>query len=196
MRKYALIAAKAAVSIGLLYFALARTDFSAVSERLSRLDMTWGLLAVAVLGVQIVLISIRWRKIAESCRAGLSLGRACHLNLIATFFNQVLPSTVGGDAYRAWGAYRRGVPGADAVASVLVDRIFALVSLVIMIVLGLWWLLDIIQAPAARWIVAVVVFGAFAGFAALIALVSARQWLQRWPATRMLLTTATKCWCR
>ena len=183
MRKYVLIAAKAAVSIGLLYFALSRTDFSAVAARLTRLDVAWSLLAVAVLGVQIVLISIRWRRIAASCDAELSLGRACHLNLVATFFNQVLPSTVGGDAVRLWLFARDGAGWSKATYSVLLDRFVGVLALALLVVVCLPWSFQLIQNPIGRSLLLAIGCGSVAAGIAFVALGSRDwAWMQRfWP---------------
>ena len=191
MRKYALIAAKAAVSIGLLYFALARTDFSAVSVRLSRLDVAWSLLAVTALGVQIVLISIRWRKIAESCEAELSLRRACHLNLIATFFNQVLPSTVGGDAVRLWLFARDGAGWSKAAYSVLLDRFVGVLALAFLVMVSLPWSFQLIQNPIGRALLLAIGCGSVAAGIAFVALGSRGWvWMQRFWPTRHLAELA------
>ena len=191
MRKYALIAAKAAVSIGLLYFALSRTDFSAVSARLSRLDVAWLLLVVAVLGVQIVLISIRWRRIAASCGAELSLGRACHLNLIAAFFNQVLPSTVGGDAVRLWLFARDGAGWSKATYSVLLDRFVGVLALALLVVVCLPWSFQLIQNPIGRTFLLAIGCGSVAAGVAFVALGSRDwAWMRNFWLTRHLADLA------
>ena len=54
------------------------------------------------LGLQLTLASLRWQRIAEFGGGHLSAGRAVLYTLIGSFFSQVLPSTVGGDAARIW----------------------------------------------------------------------------------------------
>src|SRR5689334_22669447 len=100
MRQLALIAVKIAVSATLLYFAMRRIDLGTVEERLSRIDWGWIVTAVATLLVETGLVTLRWRRIARSCGAPMSVEQALRFNLIASFFGQVLPSTVGGDAAR------------------------------------------------------------------------------------------------
>jgi uncharacterized membrane protein YbhN (UPF0104 family) len=48
--------------------------------------------------------------------------------LVAMFFNNILPSTVGGDASRAYDSYRIGQRG-SAMTSVIVDRLLGLLVL-------------------------------------------------------------------
>ncbi len=59
--------------------------------------------------------ALRWREIANACEAHLSIGTALRFNLIGAFFNQTLPSTIGGDgcAPLAAAAARRDLAGRD-----------------------------------------------------------------------------------
>ena len=192
MRKYLLIAVKAVVSVGLLYFALARTDFSAVGARLDRLDIAWSLLAVLGLGIQLLLISIRWRKIAESCGAKLPLPRAFRLNLIATFFNQVLPSTVGGDGVRIWLFARDGAGWFKAAYSVLLDRFVGVFALALLVVVCLPWAFQLIENPIGRTALVLIGCGSVGAGIAFVTLGS-RNWVWMrnfWP-TRHIVQLAT-----
>ena len=192
MRQILLIAVKAAVSIGLLYLALARTDFSAVGERLSRLNVAWCLLALASLGVQLILVSIRWRRIAANCEAELPLSRAFQLNLVATFFNQVLPSTVGGDAVRIWLLARDGAGWSKATHSVLLDRFIGVLALAVLVVLCLPWAFGLIHDPVARAVLVLIGCGSVAAGLAFIALGSRNwAWMQSFWPTRHIAQLAT-----
>ncbi len=193
MRHYALIAAKAAVSFGLLYFALARTDFSAVAARFDRIDLGFSLLAAAVAGLQIVLASIRWRSIATSCGAGLALPQALRLNLIAAFFNQVLPSTIGGDAVRIYLFGRAGAGWTKAAYSVLLDRFVGVLALAVMVVICLPWSFQLVQSPIGRSVLLLIGCGSVAGGAAFVALGSLKwSFMQRYWITRQLAQLSTE----
>jgi uncharacterized protein (TIRG00374 family) len=117
----------------------------------------------------------------------LPFGDAWKLVLIGYFFNQTLPSTVGGDAYRAWGAYRLGIRAGEAVTSIVVDRFLALVSLVAMIGGGLWWLFDFVHAQTARLVVVFIMVAAVVGTAGLIYLARFEAPLKKWRITRFLV---------
>lgn len=191
MRQIVLIAVKAAVSIGLLYYALARTDFSAVGERLNRLDVAWSLLAVVLLAAQLLLISIRWRVIAQRCGAALGLWHAFRLNLVGAFFNQVLPSTVGGDAVRIWLFARDGAGWAKATHSVLLDRFIGVLALAVLVVICLPWAFGLIQNPIGRTVLLVIGGGSVVGGLAFVALGSRDwAWMQKFWATRQLAQLA------
>ena len=108
MRRTFLLLAKAAITGLLLYFSLRWVNLDALVERLNRLEPSWLIVAVALLAIQLLLLSARWRQIAISCGADLGFAGTLQINFIAAFFNQVLPSTVGGDGVRIWFAARRG----------------------------------------------------------------------------------------
>ena len=73
--------------------------------------------------------AIRWREVALACGAALAPRQALRFNLIASFFNQGLPSTVGGDAARIWLLARTGAGWWKATCSVLLDRFIGVLAL-------------------------------------------------------------------
>jgi uncharacterized membrane protein YbhN (UPF0104 family) len=192
MRQLVSLAVKAAITAALLYFAIGRTDFATISARLNQLEYGWMLLAVALAALQLVLISVRWQVIAAHCDAELSFRHALRFNLIATFFNQVLPSTVGGDAVRIWLFARDGAGWARAAHSVLLDRFIGVLALAVLVVICLPWAFNLIHDPAGRAVLLLIGFGSIAGAACFVALGSLRwHWLQRFALTRHLTQMAT-----
>ena len=69
-------------------------------------------------------------------------------NLIGTFFNQTLPSSIGGDAVRLWLVARGGAGWRAATYSIFVDRAIGLIALAIIIVASLPWSYSLIGDPA------------------------------------------------
>ena len=106
-----LFGAKIVVSLALLYVSLRFVNFGALRERLNQIDFVWIAAALVILGLQIVPVSLRWQRIANTCGAPLRAQRAILYTLIGLFFSQVLPSTIGGDAARnlAFGPRHRHV---------------------------------------------------------------------------------------
>jgi uncharacterized protein (TIRG00374 family) len=191
MRPILLIAAKTAVSVGLLYFALTRTDFSVVVSRLHQLNIVWCLLTLGILGLQLVLVSIRWREIANLCGAALALSAAFRLNLVGAFFSQVLPSTVGGDAVRIWMFARDGAGWAKSAHSVLLDRFIGVLALALLVVMCLPWTLELIRNPVGQAVLLLIGCGNVAAGLAFIALGSRTWiWMQRSWATRQIAQLA------
>jgi uncharacterized membrane protein YbhN (UPF0104 family) len=191
MRRLPAFAAKAAVSALLLYFAVTSVNFSTIGDRLKELNIAWMLGAVALVCMQIVMLSIRWQQIARACDAPLSPARAFRFNLIATFFNQVLPSSVGGDAARIWLLARDGAGWTKAFHSVLLDRFVGVLALALLVVFCLPWTLERIQSPVGRSALLVIGVGSVCGAAVFLLLGHLKWgWLARWMPTRHLTEMA------
>lgn len=186
--RYVLAALKLVISIGLLYFAFTQSDFSSIWPRLQGLGIAWAVVTLAILLCQQLLVSIRWREIATSCGAQLPLGSAFRWSLISAFFNQVLPSTVGGDAVRIWLFARDGAGWPKATYSVLLDRFVGVLVLALIVVLCLPWAFQVIQNPFGRMVLVAIGCGSIAAGLGFLALGS-RDWKRAqafWPTRHIL----------
>lgn len=96
-----------------------------------------------------VLMAWRWLALLHGVEANRPLQRARLLRVffVSTFVGTFLPGSVGGDAVRAVSATRHGVSMANAVASVAVDRLLGIVSVMLMAVAGLWFVGRQLDAP-------------------------------------------------
>src|SRR5687767_9659599 len=139
MRQWALFALKFAVSAALLYLATRRIQIDTIGERLNQLVPGWLVLAIAIGLLQTGLGAVRWQRIASLCGAAMPQSQAVRFGMIAAFFNQVLPSTVGGDAARIVLAARAGNGWRKATYSVLLDRFIGLLALAMIVTAGLYW---------------------------------------------------------
>ena len=179
------LAAKIAVSAALLYFAFARVDLSTIGSRLQQAKIAWLTALVLAIAIQIVLVALRWRQIAQQCGAPIPTATALRYMLIASFFNQTLPSTVGGDAARIWFVARAGAGWQAATYSVIVDRVIGLAVLVAIVVVCLPWLFDLVRDPLGR--ASMLVIGSAGIVATIVFLIMGQarwSWLGRWWITR------------
>jgi uncharacterized membrane protein YbhN (UPF0104 family) len=186
MRRWILLALKLAISGGLLYWAFRSVDLGAVAGHFARIDAAWITAALALLAAQIAVAGQRWTWIAERLGAPLPVARAVRYSAIAAFFNQALPSTVGGDAMRAWLLGRGDRHWKRAIYSVVVDRIAGVGFLAAIVAACLPWSLDLISAHEGRAAVIVIGFGGVAGFALGLALGAVRpgERLTAWRVVR------------
>jgi uncharacterized membrane protein YbhN (UPF0104 family) len=184
MRRIALSSLKILVSAALLYLALRKVDFQDLASRFNVASLGWIALAIAVTFLQIFIGVLRWREVSAECGAPLALPAAMRYNLIGTFFNQTLPSSIGGDAVRLWLVARAGAGWRAATYSIFVDRAIGLIALAIVIVASLPWSYRLISDPSGRAALLFVDFAALAG--GLGFLIFGRlqwPWLKRWWAT-------------
>jgi uncharacterized protein (TIRG00374 family) len=67
---------------------------------------------------------------------------------VSTYLGTFLPGSIGGDAVRTYALNRLAVPAADAFASVFLDRLLGIVSLLVMALAGLALARDLAHDPA------------------------------------------------
>jgi uncharacterized membrane protein YbhN (UPF0104 family) len=96
MRRILLSTIKILVSAALLYLALRKANFHDLASRINIASLGWIGLAIAVTFLQIFVGVLRWCEVSAECGAPLPTKQAMRFNLIGTFFNQTLPSSIGG----------------------------------------------------------------------------------------------------
>ena len=133
LRALTVFAAKVAVTACLLVYVLRKVDIAPVLAQIRTVDRQWAAVALAVMSMQLVVVSWRWYLVNQLVSARMRFEQVFRLMLIGQFFNQVLPSAVGGDAVRAWLASREGVSLGRAITGVVCDRAIGLIVLVLVI---------------------------------------------------------------
>jgi uncharacterized membrane protein YbhN (UPF0104 family) len=187
MRRILLSTLKIVISAALLYLALRKVNLAELASRIDVASLGWIGLAIAVTFLQIFVGAWRWREVSAECDAPLTIQQATRFNVIGTFFNQTLPSSIGGDAVRLWLVARGGAGWRAATYSIFVDRAIGLIALAIVIVASLPWSYHLIRDPAGRSALLLIDFAALA--AGLGFLVLGRlpwPWLKRWWGTHHL----------
>ena len=120
------------VSGGLLWFLLSKPEFEFALGRLERIEPDMLVLAVALICFQAILGGMRWEIVNKAIAKPLGIVKAVRVFYVGMFFNQALPSSIGGDTVRIYIIYRAGLTLASAVNAVLLERVAVFVSLVIM----------------------------------------------------------------
>ncbi len=184
MRRILLSAIKILVSAALLYLALRKVNFADLAARIDLTSAAWLALAVALTFLQIFIGVLRWRIVGAECGAPLPLRQAMRFNVIGTFFNQTLPSSIGGDAVRLWLVARNGAGWRAATYSIFVDRAVGLIALAVIIVASLPWSSHLISDPYGRSALILIDLVALAGGAGFLVLgVLPWPWLKHWWGT-------------
>ena len=138
------------VTVGLLWLLAANVDLEAVGKTFAEASPGWIVATLVLAFTQPVLGSGRWRIVCRQLGKPLHFLMLLRFTLIGVFFNQCLPSTVGGDAVRIWLVRRAGFRLAGAVNSVLIDRLIALAALALLSITTLPALFARVADPIAR----------------------------------------------
>ncbi len=127
-----------AVAVALTAYVLYRSDPAAVLSAATGADVSLVVVAALLALVDRALMAYRW--IALLCiveRADRPpLTRLLEIFFVSTFLGTFLPASVGGDAVRAYSLSRDRVSGSEAVASVFMDRMLGVASLLLLGVAG------------------------------------------------------------
>jgi len=179
------------ISAALLYFSLRKVNFTDLASRINIESLGWIGLAIAVTFLQIFVGVLRWREISAECGVPLGITQAMRFNVIGTFFNQTLPSSIGGDAVRLWLVAQAGAGWRAATYSIFVDRAVGLIALAIVIVTSLPWSFNLIGDPNGRLALLLIDFGALAGGMGFLIFGTLQwPWLKRWWATHHIYACA------
>ena len=131
---------KLLISVSIIAYLFTRADLDLVFDRMKTAEHSLVLASTCLFFALVIPQSIRWLSILKGSGAGLKFQLATGITMVGWFFNQVLPSSVGGDAFRVWYAYRFGVRLSTATQSVIFDRLSALMAVMFILLMSSPWL--------------------------------------------------------
>lgn len=154
MPKNALIfTVKHAVTAGLIYWVLRNVELQSLLDRLDRISVGLLLVAAALVFFQnAVVVAWRWERVVGIIDAPPRPWELLRATVVSLFFNQVLPSTIGGDGMRIWLLRSLGRPISLAFRSVLIDRLIGLFALLALGLLGGLGLVLVLGDSGPAWI--------------------------------------------
>ena len=158
----ALTALRTGVTVGLLGWLIARADLGSIGHALAGASVAWIALAVLLQVVGVAVSAVRWRMLLRAKGAEAPLGFLSRSLLVGSFFNNFLPSTIGGDVYRARDTATRAGSLTEAATVVLVERSSGVLALAVFVLAAPLFGVGAApgEAPAALWgAVAVLVAG-------------------------------------
>lgn len=126
------ILAKIALSGALLYLVLKIADPKASFDHLRQANLY--MFFAAYLGLQFVffLQALRWKALVDPiCTQNISLGAYYYHNLLGHFYNQFLPTSIGGDAVKSYSLGRKISNQYASLTSILINRWMGLIWILI-----------------------------------------------------------------
>ena len=135
-RRYALVALKLAVSIILLWVLFSRIDVSKLWASTQTASIPWLIAALFIYTITVSASVWRWHLLLNAQGVHVDTNRLAGSYLVALFFNNFLPSNIGGDVIRIRDTTRAAGSMTLAAAVVLVDRGLGLMGLVLVAACG------------------------------------------------------------
>jgi uncharacterized membrane protein YbhN (UPF0104 family) len=130
------VAFKLTVSVILLGILLSRIDAEKLWAGTRTASVSWLLVALAIYGITVVASVWRWRLLLKAQDVHVATNRLAGSYLVALFFNNFLPSNIGGDVIRIRDTAPQAGSKTLAAAVVLVDRGLGLMGLVLVAACG------------------------------------------------------------
>ena len=135
-RRSLLMAAKLTVSVALLVLLFSRLDAAQLWTTARHASMPWLVAALGVYGMNMLASTWRWRLLLHAQDVRLPGRTLLGSFLVANFFNNFLPSNIGGDVIRIRDTAGAAQSKTLATTVVLVDRGLGLMGLVLISALG------------------------------------------------------------
>jgi uncharacterized membrane protein YbhN (UPF0104 family) len=125
----AALALKFTVSSVLLWVLFSRADLGRTWNHFRQMDILWMAAALGMYALMLLVSAWRWRLLLKVQTVHVSLTTLTKSFLVATFFNNFLPSNIGGDVVRV--ADTAPFAGSKTLATtvVLLDRLLGLIAL-------------------------------------------------------------------
>ena len=127
---------------GILYFF--RGQLPTVFQYLKAVQPLYFVLAVLMFFTGLLAVAFRLRSVIQVHGTKISISTTYYVNLIALFFNNVLPSTIGGEMVKAYYLYKASKGSVTVFSAVVVDRLFGLVTMLLISISSIFFL-DIAQ---------------------------------------------------
>ena len=167
IRKLLIPSLRLLVTTGLLWALSTRVDLSHVKEVVDHVSLPLLAAGAAALLATSPFAALRWHIVLAAGTTSPGPWTLLKIVLVGLFFNQVLPSGVGGDAVRAWRCHRLGIGVAAAIRSLVLDRVSGYVVMVVLFAAGLPVLLHILPDLRQRYGVVLLLGAALCGLLAL-----------------------------
>ena len=180
VKRFVMIAAKLAVTGGLVWYLVREVNLDESGEHLAGFDARLGIVALLVVALLFLIAALRWHIYAQALNISLNVGTAFRLYLIGQFFGQILPAGVGGDAVRVWLLARRGVAVGPGASSVVLERLTGLIGILILIAVLLPLTFSYVGDSGMRLYLVLILAIAAAGISAIIGLSFVPRLITRW----------------
>jgi uncharacterized membrane protein YbhN (UPF0104 family) len=136
VRRNVLLAVKLSVSIILLVILFSRIDVAQLWATARLASASWLLAALGVFAISTLVAVWRWNLLLKTQHIEITLPSLLGSYLVATYFNNFLPSNIGGDVIRITDTARHTRSKTLATTVVLMDRVLGLMALVFVAALG------------------------------------------------------------
>lgn len=128
-----------------------RKDIPDIVGALKGVAPLYFFMAVLFNVASLVTVSQRLRMILKVQDLRISLGESVYLNFIGSFFNNFLPTAIGGDLVKAYYATKKSARKLESFSAVFFDRFFGFLSIGLLAFFGIIFMNGRIRDPKLFW---------------------------------------------
>lgn len=137
----AFLVLRVVASVALIAFIVTRVDLAHVLEKIRAADTLLLAVVFAVMSANVVISVVRWWDLLHIHGIPHAFPDLTRWYFIAQFFNNFLPTSIGGDGFRVYRTYSRRRYRSTAFLVVFIERLSGLAALLLLGWLAAGWLL-------------------------------------------------------
>ena len=103
-------------------FLINRIGISSIVEEISSVSIVWIVSALSIFLISHFIGSYQWCLLLRADDIKINLSKAAGFYFVGLFFNNFLPSSLGGDLFRMFDMHKYSRKNSSAVSSVIIDR--------------------------------------------------------------------------
>jgi len=151
MKRWVENSLKVIISLGLIIYLVSEADPRKILEIFRRITTLRGMFllvsAFLLTFAAIYLMSLRWKILLKGYGLRLSLSRLYGFYLVGLFFNNFLPTSIGGDVVRIYKVVNEIEDRSVGFASVIIERIMGIAATLFMAIIALFLISQEFKSP-------------------------------------------------
>ena len=184
MKKVLINIVRIVISIGLLAYLIYIADVKKILIILRGIEISHIILALGIFTISLIFLTARWKLLTSTYGIKVEYSRLFIFYFIGLFFNNFLPTSIGGDLSRAYYLSRYCTDKAGSIGTVLLERVLGLFATLSLASISLIWVLGYFRS------LKILYYTIFLGFMIVIffALVMSRRLYRRLNGIISLIT--------
>jgi glycosyltransferase 2 family protein len=161
IKKYVSFSLKLIVTGLFFILILNKVDINSTFLILKTTNPSFFVAALSIMTIEVLIANIRWRLVLKQLNLNISFIKALRYLWIGVFFNQALPSSIGGDAVRGYYLCKKELYSlTEATFGVVFDRLIGLLGLVLLVIFTLPLIFDSVISLMTKWTILLVIISA------------------------------------
>jgi uncharacterized protein (TIRG00374 family) len=152
-RNFLIFALKFIVSFALIaYILIYRTSIKDILQALSGANLFWIFISFSLHALGLLISAYRWQILIRAQGDSVPLGFLAKSYLVSSFFNNFLPTRIGGDVIRIWDGSRYSRSLVKSSAVIVVERLTGIIVLLVFALVASLIRLEMAQQIPVIWV--------------------------------------------